>query len=416
MQQITIDGCAGWGKTPDFWDENADLKNVVLSLGNAGAEIPDFATFPGETLSAEKAETDAEPKKKRRPVRYDVVTNGSQYSDTIVTYLATYYDDGSERWRVLAVQNPAAVYVRKYRDDLYKVISYPEIPEVELLCRIRETAEVKEKPEARYYALENLSEDELAYIRWGWRKEPPPGWDDGADALGLEKDSSALDDSGRFVPNLIRARTYIEQYGLCNDWQYFVTLTLSGNSLSRDDLETFRKKLNQMVRNLRRNYDCDIDFLLVPELHPEALKDGRTEWHMHGLMNLPEQFLIPFTDKAIYGENKNKRPPRYIQDLIHKGIPVWHWKQADSAFGYNTVEKVQSRDASTRYLLKYLSKTQAAVAAHIRKGQHLYFVSRGLKKAEKMPPECLQAIRGGHVELYQKFGADCLVQWYKLLS
>lgn len=283
---------------------------------------------------------------------------------TTVVIRKCWYDDGSVKEFILGIENPGAVYVRKYRDNLYKVVSF----------------------------ILPLS----------------PRFEEG------ENEKGSMEDGERFQSNLSRARTAIEEYGLCNSWKWFVTLTLDADKKDRSDLEAFRKKLNQMIRDLRRNTGENVDFLLVPELHPTALEDGRVEWHMHGLMNIPESWLELFVDRAIYGAEKNKRPPLYIQKLLRKGVKVYHWRQYDKSFGGNIVESVLNPDRAVRYLLKYVSKEQAATAAHLEKGQHLYFVSRGLKKSEKVDAQCLPNIARRSKKEFVKPAEFCLVRWISL--
>lgn len=424
MQQLTIDGRAGWGKTSDFWDEIPDFGNAVTLPGNALPENPDFATFPAKTPPAPFQIPGPE---ELRPVRYD--TELETDGDTVTMRQVITLSDGSQKRRVLGVVNPKTVYVRKYREDLYKVLLYPDIPDVEMYRLMSGEYERRKKTteeDIAYLRALEIEKARLAHTekRMIWRN----GKAELENVLTVSESQleslvkakhpgyfpAPLGDTGRYVPNLVRARTQIEQLGLCNDWKYFVTLTLDGEKLSRNDLEGFRAKLNQLIRNLRRNHDTQIDYLFVPEPHPTALKSGRLEWHLHGLMNLPEGFLEPFCNKAIYGRDKNKRPPRYIQDLLRKGLGVWHWKHADSAFGHNVFELVTSRDAATRYLLKYVSKTQMQTAAQLSKGQHLYYASRGLRKAEKMPPETLTQLQAANARVWQRFGSDCLVKWFKL--
>lgn len=284
---------------------------------------------------------------------------------TTVVVRKCFYNDGSTREFLLGIENPGAVYVHKYRDNLYKVCTFvmPLAP--------RSDGE-KGKPK-----------EEMPYDE-------------------------------RFQNNLVRARTSIEEYGLCNPWRWFVTFTLDAEKKDRTDLENFRKKLNQMIRNLRRNTGQAVDFLLVPELHPTALESGKIEWHMHGLMNIPESWLEMFVDKAIYGKDKNKRPPLYIQKMLRKGILVYHWKHYDNSFGGNVIEPVLDRDRATRYLLKYVSKEQAKTAAHLEKGQHLYFASRGLKKSEKVDVQCLQDIARQAKKNFVKPGEHCVIRWISL--
>lgn len=281
--------------------------------------------------------------------------------------------DVKTRYQILSVKNPKYVVVKRYRPNLYKVTEFPDIPDVLTLAG----------------ALDGL---------------PPK----------KRKAREEIPDDERWITNLIRAKNVIEEYALCNDWDYFATLTIDGDKLSRADLDTFRKKLVQMVRDLRRHDGTEIQYLLVPELHPVALKDGRTEWHLHGLLKIPENYLVPFENRRIYGKDSNKFPPKYIREKILKGEPVYYWKQYAKSFGYSVLEPVRNVDASARYLMKYVAKGQKETAQHLEKGQNLYYHSTGLKKAEKIAPDLAQQIRGRAVDGFAKFCETCVVHWYTL--
>lgn len=284
-------------------------------------------------------------------------------------------DTGEQRTRfqILNVKNPKYVVVKRYRPNLYKVTEFPDVPDVMLIG-----GDVSGMPPKKKKVRETIPDDE------------------------------------RWIPNLIRAKNMIEEYALCNDWDYFATLTIDADKLARSDLENFRKKLAQMIRDLRRNDGADIEYLLVPELHPVALKDGRTEWHLHGLLKIPEKYLVPFENRRIYGKDGNKFPPKYIREKIYKQEPVFWWRQFANSFGYSILEPVRNVDASARYLMKYVAKGQKETAQHLEKGQNLYYHSTGLKKAEKVAPDLVAQIRRRAVNGFDKFCETCVVHWYTL--
>ena len=153
---------------------------------------------------------------------------------------------------------------------------------------------------------------------------------------------------------------------------------------------------------------------MLKKFHPQSLKKGVESWHMHGLINVPMQFLEAFVNRPIYGKDKDRLPPRYIRVKLQNGDALYHWRQYDRAFGYNILESVRNRDASARYLMKYISKEQSTTAQHLQKGQHLYFVSRGLKKSEKIAPERLADIQAQAKDTFTKHCETCVVTWYYL--
>lgn len=89
--------------------------------------------------------------------------------------------------------------------------------------------------------------------------------------------------------NLSRSRNKVFEYAYCNDWEYFVTMTLDKEKFDRYDLKAWKKSLTQWIRDYRKKYGCKIQYLLIPERH----KDGA--WHIHGLLSgLPADRLSVF--------------------------------------------------------------------------------------------------------------------------
>lgn len=384
-------GLSALVNVPDGYtfDENLNILVPVLynplAQSGDGLENAESATFQGET-----EKPGDKPRKRRKLVSKQVFfedvnrrlpsfsgawAQEIEAKDPAHTKYAVQvdtYDDGTEYSKLLAIENPQGVYVHEYRKDLYKVV---------LMVDPVEPAE-------------------------GRTDEP------------VEKA-----DDERWKSNLSRARIAIEEYALCNEWDYFVTLTIDGEKLARSDLEKFRKKLQQMIRDLRRNDGTGIDYLFVPELHPVALKEGKTEWHIHGLAKMPEKYLVPFENKRIYGKDGNKYPPKYVREKLLQGVPISYWKQYNNAFGYSIIEPVRNRDASARYLMKYVSKEQGETAQHLEKGQNLYYHSTGLQRAKKVPPDTLARDRRGLVARgssgdkftlsYAKHYQNCIVEWWQ---
>lgn len=151
--------------------------------------------------------------------------------------------------------------------------------------------------------------------------------------------------------HITRARSKIYEYSLCNEFDYFITLTLDPKKYNRYDLEKYIKDLGQFIRDQRKKYNADIQYLLIPEPH----LDGA--WHMHGL---------------IKGINKNQ--------LVENRNGYLDWKDYSRKFGYCSIDYVRCQEAVSKYITKYVSK---ALNADLKrdKEKKLYYCSRGLKKA-----------------------------------
>lgn len=156
----------------------------------------------------------------------------------------------------------------------------------------------------------------------------------------------------RFNSNISRARNKIYEYCICNEFDYFLTLTINQDNYNRRDLKTYYKDFSQFIRDYRKKYNIDIQYLFVPEQH----KDG--SWHLHGLIK-----GIPFNHFSI---NDNG----YLDWLAYK-----------NKFGFISLDKIRDREACSVYMTKYITK-EFYRNTKINKGNKLYYVSKGLKTSE----------------------------------
>lgn len=171
--------------------------------------------------------------------------------------------------------------------------------------------------------------------------------------------------------NIVRAQSAIQALGFCNDWDYFITCTLSPEKYpDRLALDAFRSNINQLIRNIRRESGCSCKFLLVPELHK-----NEQGWHMHGL-------LRDFPDSCFRTFELSERLPVYILCKLARGEEVLDFPRYRQNFGFVDVEPLRSRDHAVSYLCKYVVKGLNATGKHIPKGKHLYFCSRGLARPQ----------------------------------
>ena len=151
--------------------------------------------------------------------------------------------------------------------------------------------------------------------------------------------------------SIIRTRSKIYELSICNDWELFVTLTLDKSKYNRMDLNKYRKDLAQFIRDYNKKYDIGIKYLLIPEMH----KDGA--WHMHGfILGLPLEHL-------------RKNENGYLD-----------WFPYRNKFGYISIDKIRDKEASSCYILKYITKNLNNCVKEV--GAHMYYCSQGLKRAE----------------------------------
>lgn len=170
--------------------------------------------------------------------------------------------------------------------------------------------------------------------------------------------------------HISRAKNKVFEYAACNEFDYFITLTLNKKKYDRYNLGKFIKDLGQMIRNYRRDFKVDIQYLLIPELH----QDGA--WHMHGLLKgLPIEHLELFT--------LEDNIPYKIKKMIKDGRKIYNWCKYADKFGWCTLEQVINQEAVTKYITKYIRKSLNSDLKR-EKEKKLYYVSRGLKSAVKV--------------------------------
>lgn len=151
--------------------------------------------------------------------------------------------------------------------------------------------------------------------------------------------------------SISRTRAKIFELAMCNPWAYFMTLTLNKTKHDRFDLKAYNKALSQWIRNYNKKHGTSIKYLLIPEKH----KDG--SWHMHGFITgIPEDHL-------------KINEHGYLDWLAYR-----------EKFGYCSIDKIRSHEATSKYVMKYITKDLENTVKD--QNAHMYYASKGLKKAE----------------------------------
>lgn len=173
----------------------------------------------------------------------------------------------------------------------------------------------------------------------------------------------------KLANNISRARNKILEYVLCNEFVFFVTLTLDPGKYDRQNLGQFNHDLSIFIRDYNKRKDADIKYLFIPERH----KDGC--WHIHGFI-----MGLPYDRLELFDINGEKPLPRYIVEKMKKGYLLYNFPAYEKKFGYNIFEPIRNKKASVLYMSKYLTKD---ISRNVKAlGNHLYYCSKGLKKAE----------------------------------
>lgn len=179
--------------------------------------------------------------------------------------------------------------------------------------------------------------------------------------------------------NLIRARNTVYELALCNEWDWFLTITLDPKKYDRENLPKFRKDFSRFIREYGKRQGLNIKYLVIPEQHK---KGG---WHMHGfLKNIPPDYLRLFS--------LEEKLPQYLRKKLKQGMHIYDWPAYRQKFGFCDIEPVRNLQAASAYVTKYITKSFGAGVQNL--GGHLYYASQGLQHAKvvkkgKMNPDSI---------------------------
>ena len=195
-----------------------------------------------------------------------------------------------------------------------------------------------------------------------------------------------------------RAVGKMQDYILCNDFDCFVTLTLDGEKISRDDYGAVIKRLNTYLDNrVRRN---GLIYLGVPELHK---KGG---FHFHFLCNSSALKLVGSGTVSVQG---HKRPIK-VATADLKGIPLEQrhtvYNVSDWTLGFSTaILTYGERLAVARYIGKYIAKGSEKIGGR-------WYYSGG-----KLALPVCEYCRGGFDKLGQiTYEFDCAGGRFKVIK
>lgn len=146
--------------------------------------------------------------------------------------------------------------------------------------------------------------------------------------------------------SLSRTKRNIRELALCNDFKYFVTLTINSKNADRYCLDEVQEKLKRILKKIKRK-NKDFKYIFITEKH----KDGA--FHFHGL-------CTDFNDLYI---NENGFYCSYI---------------FSTELGFNSFSKINDYTKCCNYITKYITK-DCIKNSH----NQIYISSRGLKKATR---------------------------------
>ena len=194
------------------------------------------------------------------------------------------------------------------------------------------------------------------------------------DNVLVSKDSKKTVTFQKFQESMFRsakrAKDNFYNYGLSNEWDYFVTLTFSSDMVDRNDDEAVKNLWSNWLYSVKKE-NPDIKVLLVPEMHKKG------SLHFHGFMaDCPKLVL----SQAYYPETYKFVDKRGTPILTRLGDPVFNlvsWK-----YGFTTVAILPKEHNSRRvvnYCVKYMSKS-----GDVGYNKKRFYRTRNLKCREKV--------------------------------
>lgn len=198
-------------------------------------------------------------------------------------------------------------------------------------------------------AIEIMVADRPIFGAAGW--EPSGDQPDGGPAK-RRKDTPSAADMERARR---RAAARVRDIALCNDFAYFVTLTLDASQINRYDIGPVLSHMRTWLDNRVRRKG--LAYVLVPEHH----KDGAV--HFHGFFTRRGAQMIDSGTLAIIGAKRPRKPRSAAQraEWCAQGAHVVY-NVEDWTLGYSTAIPVYGDyAAAVSYCCKYVGKEGAKI-------------------------------------------------------
>lgn len=226
-----------------------------------------------------------------------------------------------------------------------------------------------------------------------------PGWEERGKRSDPEFEEAPKQKKDRGVENLERARrrarAMVADYARCNEFKYFVTLTMNKEAVDRYDISGINKKLRTWLDNSVRR--AGLKYILVPEYH------GDGAIHFHGLFNDALTFKDSGTIK-LDGSKKPRKPRSKAQRaewLESGGHVVYNISEYDLGFS-TAIELYGDYLRAVAYVCKYIGKGKQKI------GGRWYYSGGNLRTPSKEYFDMNYAAcrDGEHVFTIPRLGAE----------
>lgn len=187
--------------------------------------------------------------------------------------------------------------------------------------------------------------------------------------------------------NITRAKSNIFNIVSYNKFTYFFTQTISTN-YSRKDFKHIIKKINNIVRNLRKTYkDESFYYVLIPEKHKD-----KENFHFHGFLS------------SGFGASS------YVNDNGFLSLKCF------DCIGFNSITEIKNYTACSKYITKYITKD---LILNLNKGDRAYYCSQGLLRENLVNDLVITQIAPIHFDFKNEFVFKSLIdekQYYNLIK
>ena len=151
--------------------------------------------------------------------------------------------------------------------------------------------------------------------------------------------------------SLQRTKQQVYDLVMCNEFNYFCTLTFSNLYINRNFDHEVNHAYEKFINNLRKQFS-EMRYISVPERH----KSGAIHFHMLiGGMTPSQLGLIDSTKKD------------------KKGRPIYNITKFK--YGFTTATEIGNLNATRRYLLKYITKDNSTIPSCKKR----FYASKNLK-------------------------------------
>lgn len=161
-----------------------------------------------------------------------------------------------------------------------------------------------------------------------------------------------------YYNNISRSKKAVKELALCNEFNYFVTITIK-NDYNRYNIDNAFLYLSKFCKKYKRKF-FEFSYVFIAEFH----QDGAI--HFHGLCFLPSNAtMFDLYHRTIRNQKDDKFYHCFSSTIFDE-------------FGRNTFQPINSKEKISSYIMKYITKDCIRTSSH-----RLYTCSRGLKHADK---------------------------------